>query len=80
MNLNSNGKGKFKNGIISDRSIQLMHLSDGRPKGIRLVLEERELWPERGINHICSDCKKYSSIANDCCAIRILSLQSDFLA
>ena len=57
-----------------------MHYSDGRPKGIHLVLEKCELWPERGVNRICSDCKNHSPIANDCCAVRILSLQSDFLA
>jgi hypothetical protein len=79
MNLNSGGKGKFRNGIIPDGSIQSMHHSDGRPKGICLVLKEHGLWPERGINRICSDCKKHSPIANDCCAVQILSLQPDFL-
>ncbi len=59
---------------MSDGSIQLMHFSDERPKGIRLILEERRLWPERGVNRICSDCKKHSPIANDCCVVRILSL------
>jgi len=80
MNLNPGDKGKFKNGIMSDGSIQLIHLSDERPKEIRLVLEECGLWSEKGINRICSDCKKHLPIANDCCAVRILSLQPDFLA
>ncbi len=51
-----------------------MHFSNGRPKGIRLVLEERGLWPKKDINRICSDCKKYSLIVNDCYAVRILLL------
>ena len=32
----------------------------------------------KGVNRICSDCKKHSPIANDCCTVRILQL--DFLA
>ncbi len=43
MNLYSGGKRKFKNRIKSNREIQLIHLSDGCPKGIKLILEEREL-------------------------------------
>ena len=46
MNLKPGGKGKFKDGLMPDGSIQSMHLSDGRPKGICLILEEHELWPE----------------------------------
>jgi len=69
MNLNLNCKGKFKNGIMPDGLIQLMHYSDGRPKEIHLVLEKCGLWPERGVNRICSDCKNHSPIANNCCAV-----------
>jgi len=43
MNLKPGGKGKFKDGLIPDSSIQSMHLLDGRPKEIRLILEERGL-------------------------------------
>jgi hypothetical protein len=80
MNLKPGGKGKFRNGLMPDGSIQSMHFPDGRPKGIRLVLEERGLWPEGGLNRICSNCKKHSPIADNCCAVRVLSLQPDFLA
>ncbi|GBC05634.1 hypothetical protein RclHR1_06330004 [Rhizophagus clarus] len=69
MNLNPGGKRKFRNGIMPDRSIQLMHFSDGRPKGIRLILKECKLWPEKSVNCICSDYKKHSPIANDCYAV-----------
>lgn len=80
MNLKPGGKGKFKDGLMPDGSIQSMHLPDGWPKGIRLILEERGLWPEGGLNRICSNCKKHSPIADNCCAVRVLSLQPDFLA
>ena len=80
MNLKPGGKGKFKDGIMPDGSRQSMHFPDGRPKGIRLILEERELWPEGSLNRICSECKKHSPTADNCCAVRILSLQPDFLA
>jgi len=43
MNLKPGGKGKFRNGSILDGSVQLMHLSNGQPKGIKLILEERGL-------------------------------------
>uniref|UniRef100_U9TZ17 Tc1-like transposase DDE domain-containing protein n=1 Tax=Rhizophagus irregularis (strain DAOM 181602 / DAOM 197198 / MUCL 43194) TaxID=747089 RepID=U9TZ17_RHIID len=56
-----------------------MHLSDGRPKGIKLVLEERGLW-KKELKRICSECKIHLPTKNDCCAVRILSLQPDFAA
>ena len=80
MNLKPGGKGKFKDGIMPDGSRQSMYFPDGRPKGIRLILEERELWPEGSLNRICSECKKHSPTADNCCAVRLLSLQPDFLA
>ncbi|CAB4492243.1 unnamed protein product [Rhizophagus irregularis] len=79
MNLNPDGKKKFKNGFKSDGEIQSMHLSDGRPKGIKLVLEEKGLW-KKELKRICSECKIHSPTKNDCCAVRILSLQPDFAA
>ena len=80
MNLKPGGKGKFKDGLMPDGSIQSMHLSDGQPKRIHLILEERELWPEGGLNRICSECKKHSPTTDNCCAVQLLSLQPDFLA
>ena len=52
MNLKPGGKGKFKNGLMPDGSIQSIHLPNRQPKGIRLVLEERGLWPEGSLNRI----------------------------
>ncbi len=46
MNLKPGGKGKFKDGLMLDRTVQSMHLLNGQPKGIKLVLEERGLWPQ----------------------------------
>ncbi|RIA94839.1 hypothetical protein C1645_758920 [Glomus cerebriforme] len=40
MNLKPGSKGKFKNGLMPDGSIQSMHLPNEQPKGIRLVLKE----------------------------------------
>ncbi len=34
----------------------------------------------RGLNRICSECKKHSPTTDNCCAVRLLSLQPDFLA
>ena len=43
MNLKPGGKGKFRDGLMPDESVQSMYLSNGQPKGIKLVLEERGL-------------------------------------
>ena len=80
MNLKPGGKGKFKDGLMPDGIVQSMHLSDGQPKGIKLVLEERGLWPQNQLKRICDDCKKHSPILDNCCAVHVLSLQPDFLA
>ena len=66
MNLHPGGKRKFKNGIKSNGEIQLMHLPDGRPKGIKLVLEERGLWPSTGLKAYCGN-NEYN-INSQCCA------------
>ena len=55
------------------------HLPDGSPKGIKLVLKERNLWPLTKLDRICAVCKKCSSIQDSCCAVRILELQPDFV-
>jgi len=57
-----------------------MHFLNKQLKGIHLILEEHDLWLEKELNHICSKCKKYSLIADDCCVVRVLLLQSNFLA
>ncbi len=80
MNLKPGGKGKFRDGLMPDGSVQSMHLPNGQPKGIKLVLEERGLWPQSQLKRICDDCKKHSPVSENCCAVRVLSLQPDFLA
>ncbi|CAG8846477.1 31871_t:CDS:1, partial [Racocetra persica] len=52
-----------------------------RPKGIKLVLEERNLWIP-GLIRKCNTCKKNMPDPNNpnCCASRILSAQPDFAA
>jgi hypothetical protein len=80
MNLKSGGKGKFRDGLMPDRSVQSMHLPNGQPKGIKLILEERGLWPQSQLRRICDDCKKHSHVLESYCAVRVLSLQPDFLA
>ncbi|CAB4433581.1 unnamed protein product [Rhizophagus irregularis] len=60
------GKGKFKDGIMpADGSVQPMHLPNGQPKGIKLVLEERGLWPQNQLKRICDDCKKHSPTSDN---------------
>ena len=55
----------------------------GKPKGIKKVLEERNLWPKERINLVCKKCfdKDVDDdlIRQNCCARRIMSLQPDFL-
>ena len=80
MNLKPGGKGKFRDGLMPDGSVQSMHLPNGQPKGIKLILEERGLWPQSQLKRICDDCKKHSPVSENCCAVCVLSLQPDFLA
>src|SRR5271170_3759081 len=80
MNLKPGGKGRFRDGLMPDKSVQSMHLPNGQPKGIKLVLEECELWPQGQFKRICDNCKKHSPISENCCAVRVLSLQPNFLA
>ena len=79
MNMNPGGKSEFRDGVMPDGSIQKMHYEDGRPKGIKIVLEERGLWQE-GLFRICAQCKEHQPTRDNCCAVRILSLQDDFKA
>ena len=80
MNIKPGGKGKFKDGLMPDGSVQSMHLPNGQPKGIKMILEERGLWPQNQLKRICDNCKKNSPVSDNCCAVRVLSLQPDFLA
>ncbi|UZO06126.1 uncharacterized protein OCT59_026457 [Rhizophagus irregularis] len=57
-------------------------MRDGKPKGIKQVLTECNIWPEKGIRLMCEQCSgKQDDIVSerlDCCARRIMSLQPDF--
>ena len=54
----------------------------GKPKGIKQVLIEREKWPPGGLVLECKECKE--KVQNDlrisCYAHRVMSLEPDFLA
>lgn len=50
----------------------------GKAKGIRIVLEERALWPDGKFSLDCSQNKVQCS-SNVCCARRLLASQPDFL-
>src|SRR5205807_6698485 len=53
----------------------------GQPKGCKIILKERGLWPVGGLRHDCKS-KKYkkdhSHSSEACCARRLLSVQPDF--
>lgn len=49
----------------ADGSVQPMHLPNRQPKGIKLVLEERGLWPQNQLKRICDDCKKHSPTSDN---------------
>ncbi|CAG8651246.1 3990_t:CDS:1 [Ambispora gerdemannii] len=53
----------------------------GQPKGIKRILEERNLWPAKKIRLVCERCSEKNNdnpeILN-CCAWRIMSQQPDF--
>lgn len=51
----------------------------GQPKGIQIVLEERELWPEAGLYLDCI-ARKEQHFGNQCCARQVLAQQPDFIA
>lgn len=50
----------------------------GKPKGLKVVLQERGLWPEKGLRARCKDGCKDDATA--CCAEKVMSLQEDFRA
>jgi hypothetical protein len=84
MNLNPGGKqpkmrpGTFNNIpqpmlFPNDHPDELLH---GEPKGLKVVLEERGLWPQEGLRARCKGGCKNDTIS--CCAEKIMSLQEDF--
>jgi hypothetical protein len=88
MNLNPGGKqAHMRDGWWMDGSVRRIQKMDypadhrefpGEPKGMKVVLQERGLWPA---GRFVKECKKgLHAAARDCCATRMLELQPDFLA
>ncbi|CAG8802744.1 12433_t:CDS:1 [Cetraspora pellucida] len=67
----------MRNTYMRDGTLQEINYSDGTPKGMYQVLEERVL-TYSNLKKICLDYKKRAPQERDCCAIRILSLEPDF--
>jgi hypothetical protein len=92
MNLSSGGaQPKMRDGwYINEDGNKIMqsmvfpdnHKLKGKPKGIKQVLTERNLWPVNGIRLTCEQCSGKQDGVDperlDCCARRIISLQADF--
>ena len=92
MNLSSGGaQPKMRDGWYIDKNgekcIQSMVFPDnhklrGKPKGIKQVLIEHNLWPKKSIRLMCDQYSGKQDNADperqDCCARRIMSLQPDF--
>ena len=49
----------------------------GKNKGLEYLLTERGLYPAAGLKGSCQS-SKYHSASNDCCCVRLLSVQPDF--
>ena len=80
LNLSDGGKNtKSLRDTFWNGNIQLMQTPDGKQKGIRTILMERNLWID-GLKLDCKPCKdKSPPLSNvQCCARRILSQCEDF--
>ena len=84
MNLNPGGKQPLMRATTFNGTRQEMvyplnyHVESlrGKAKGLKVVLEERGLWPGGRLLAKCKEeCRR-----DDCCAQRIMSLQEDFKA
>ncbi|PKY59599.1 hypothetical protein RhiirA4_430523 [Rhizophagus irregularis] len=79
MNLNPGGKQAKLRDTIFNGQIQHMNFSDnyhdknlrGIPKGMKIILEERGLWPSTGLKAYCGN-NEYN-VNSQCCARHILS-------
>lgn len=84
MNLNPGGKQANIRDTIFNGEIQSMNFSEdypvlelrGKPKGIKIILQERGLWPEQGLRYKCGGPDGSNT---DCCATHLLASQPDFL-
>jgi len=74
LNLNDGGKNTPKlRDTIFNGSIQKMQHANGIQKGIKTILQERDLWKKE----LVLDCKD-GCTGNNCCARKILASQPDF--
>ena len=107
MGLNPGGKQPFMRNTVwhstNENGEQVEHhqsmivgppplVHSGQPKGAKLVLEERSLWPAGGLKLVCAKLKSRPDLIscrqhiqegrippyNNCCARRVLELQPDF--
>ena len=84
MNLSSGGKQpRMRLGMFNGVSQAMVFPDDypdeklrGQPKGLRVVLQERRLWPEGGLKAKCK--KGCKGDTTSCCAERVMSFQDDF--
>jgi hypothetical protein len=60
-----------------NRVEQSMVLPDGRAKGLKIVLEERDLW-RSGLRKECKPVANHNA-DGQCCAVKILQNQQDFI-
>jgi hypothetical protein len=91
MNLDDGGKQPHMRDTMFNGRIQNMVYPDdhfevnlrGKQKGMRTILLERELYRD-GLKRMCLGCKtiklREQNTKTDCCALKILELQSDFQA
>jgi len=82
MNLGPGGKNikHMRDGYFlkeGEKVIQKMEDVNGVPKGIKAVLIERGLWPDKGLNLDCKECPEGKT---DCCARKMMGVQPDFVA
>ena len=84
INLNPGGKQpKMRSGMFNGLPQPMTFPDDhpdmllrGTPKALRVVLDERGLWPQQGLRAQCNNgCK---NDADSCCAKKVISLQEDF--
>ena len=73
----------MRNGTLPSGKSQPFYFPDDHPtmpgwfKGMEVIIQERRLWPERGLPGQCADFKCVDG-RTDCCCRRVLFNQPDF--
>ena len=83
MNVNPGGKQPIMRDTVFDGQVQQMVFPDdhpdaslrGKAKGMRAVLQERQLWKERMIGF----CNSNTPTSDSCCMRHVLEKQEDFM-